>query len=965
MTIELVKDAYRRLKNHIYYDSTSLHLRKDICMFEASYKSFERDLNDLAEALEEPDYNSSYWEKLIGQISYSLAAKEFGKARNIDLSVIHSQFRNKSYTVERYAVFAEIPIQLHIVATLFIKLFGCQIESTLFTTPYGNKLDDFEHLDGTSLKEGLKLYKPYPNEYKRWRNNAINCIKALDEKGKNSVLVSLDVKDFYFSSRVDFEFLKSQLLLDRNNPLEVRVFKIVYEIHRAYAKKINATNIEDGLPLPIGLMTSGVLANWYLDSLDRAIKKKINVEYYGRYVDDILIVLPIKNGQAIPSKEKYLEMVFTKKEIFDNQGGEYNFLVKGIENLQVQSGKLQVIHFVSDELTSMLDKYINDSKRDSSEYRLIADEDSIDADFDEHAFNLEYTKSGGGLSDIKGFSDDKFGISYYLGKKLDLALQGALRDEGSSNKKLLRLFNGPMAIDMYRLWEKLFTYFLVSGELKLFHQLIVQIVQTMDKLKSNDGSLEFAKLERFYIYHLFISTGMAYSLKPSLINETEKNKLNKIFMRYPGYEKFFDFVDGIRQSNMVRHKYIQCPLLNYLTSEKNNHIDLIHHDPYYSTVKQPLSLCRHKLEYSSRFVNFDEVMSFEILISILRLKGSVFDNSKDLLSSAFKKYYKINYFDNSNFDEKEIRGKLFTSRPVKKPTPFVKEITVTPSESLKKLTVGLVNMEVPDEVISQKYLRKPIITSDRKTYLNRILDEALKVSADVLVFPEISIPVSRLFWLADYARKNQQAMIFGLEHWVINKHAMNFIVEFLPIKVDGYRSLVMNIRLKNHYSPEEVDLLTGYGYKIPENKRIKYDLIHWRNVSFTAFNCFELCNIEHRSYFRSRIDVLFASEFNRDVPYFSNIVESATRDLHCYIAQSNDSKYGDSRLTQPKKSIHRDIVNIKGGIFPTIIVGELDIEGLRDFQVLDYNGQNKSGIFKPTPPDFDKMNVMERIEADV
>jgi hypothetical protein len=42
--------------------------------------------------------------------------------------------------------------------------------------------------------------------------------------------------------------------------------------------------------LPIGNLTSQVFANFYMHALDAFIKKELGVQYYGRYVDDFILV---------------------------------------------------------------------------------------------------------------------------------------------------------------------------------------------------------------------------------------------------------------------------------------------------------------------------------------------------------------------------------------------------------------------------------------------------------------------------------------------------------------------------------------------------------------------------------------------------------------------------------------------------------------------------------------------------
>jgi len=46
--------------------------------------------------------------------------------------------------------------------------------------------------------------------------------------------------------------------------------------------------------LPIGNLTSQVFANFYMNSFDHYIKDELGIRYYGRYVDDFLIVHPDK-----------------------------------------------------------------------------------------------------------------------------------------------------------------------------------------------------------------------------------------------------------------------------------------------------------------------------------------------------------------------------------------------------------------------------------------------------------------------------------------------------------------------------------------------------------------------------------------------------------------------------------------------------------------------------------------------
>jgi len=530
MDLKTVKGAYLRFKSFVYYDSSSLNIRKKVAAFEISEAHLKIKLKKLSEEVFKGDIASDYWADLFDEIDYSLAVKKFEKAEDIDDDIIHSQFKNKSFKSDREVHFAEMPVELQVIATIFVEMFGCKIEKSLTTAPYGHKLDGFEHFDGVSLTPGLKLYEPYFYKYQDWRNNAVEAVKNLNERGKNSILVSMDLQDFYHSSRVDFDkledFLSKHFEFDGFDfgdfifePEKKFVFNVVKEIHRKYMECCGHDLVGNKYLLPIGLITSGVIANWYLDPLDKKIQDEISPDYFGRYVDDILIVLPLKNGSELPAKNKLINSIFCDRDLLLEGSDGYQVAVDGLTCLKVQAKKFQIIHFVSDELTSLLDKYINDAKKKSSEYRLLPDEEAISSDFDQCAFNLEYSGEGRGLTEIKGFSDSKYGVSGFLAKKITLALQGENVDETEANIKLLRLFKGPMAIELYRLWEKLFTYLLISKDMKSFHELHRQLIVTIEDLVEANPGDSSDRLRSFYTDNFLMAMGMAYALKPSLLDK--------------------------------------------------------------------------------------------------------------------------------------------------------------------------------------------------------------------------------------------------------------------------------------------------------------------------------------------------------------------------------------------------------------------------------------------------------------
>ena len=144
-----------------------------------------------------------------------------------------------------------------------------------------------------------------------------------------------------------------------------------------------------------------------------------------------------------------------------------------------------------------------------------------------------------------------------------------------------------------------------------------------------------------------------------------------------------------------------------------------------------------------------------------------------------------------------------------------------------------------------------------------------------------------------------------------------------------------------------------------------YELYNWNDFWFSVYCCYELASVNDRAIFQSYIDALIAVEWNKDTNYYSNIVESLSRDIHCFCVQVNTSEYGDSRITKPSKTESKNIIQVKGGQNSTVLVEELDFSALREFQIKGNLNQKNWSDFKQTPPGFDYDVVRYKITGQL
>ena len=205
---------------------------------------------------------------------------------------------------------------------------------------------------GMGTKEGIRYVKKYINKLK------INHDKVY--------VLKCDIKKYFYS--IDHELILKKVRRFITDPL---VYKLVENIVKSTdnkyvnetikkvinkeierVKKLNIADkeykiaelqsiplYEKGKGLPIGNMTSQLLAIYFLNDLDHYIKEKLYCKYYVRYMDDFIIFDYDKERLKIVRKEieeklKEFKLELNKKtNIYDLKQGfgflGYHFLLKG------------------------------------------------------------------------------------------------------------------------------------------------------------------------------------------------------------------------------------------------------------------------------------------------------------------------------------------------------------------------------------------------------------------------------------------------------------------------------------------------------------------------------------------------------------------------------------------------------------------------------------------------------------
>lgn len=339
--------------------------------------------------------------------------------------------------------------------------------------------------------------------------------------------------------------------------------------------------------------------------------------------------------------------------------------------------------------------------------------------------------------------------------------------------------------------------------------------------------------------------------------------------------------------------------------------------------------------------------------------GKSFNNADDLYKSQIKLYKKINYDlsqvnVDTNMESVDSIIKVIKNQD--------NNIVVSVDNGKKeKIKIGVANVRLSHSNFDKVIIDNPNRNYVRYEELSKIINSAIDEKVDMLILPESYLPFEWLVTLARTCARSNIAVVTGIEHIKMSDKIYNLSAVILPYQDYMNKSAYISFHLKTHYAPSEKREIRGY--RLKEQEGTNYELYKWYDAYFPLYCCYELTSIKDRALFQSYADFIVAIEWNKDVNYYSNILESLSRDLHCYCVQVNSSDYGDSRITRPAKTDNKDIIRTKGGTNSTILVGEIDIESLRNFQIKSYELQKTDSRYKATPPDFDHDIVMKKIKG--
>jgi len=211
-----IETAYRKLKSYVYYDKTDLRLRERLAKFECS-KNFETNLQAVQGVADAASPMSDRrFKRWLREIGCRVVPKKLRPAKSESLAAneedgkfITNVTSAPSVDVESVNYFFDGPIELHLIAVLWLMREGRHLDAKLLPECCGSRLSPALHDEND---DSLQLFTKYHEQYSRWRDSGIRKAKQLLEEERRSVaILGLDLREYFYRVDLDFDDVREAL----------------------------------------------------------------------------------------------------------------------------------------------------------------------------------------------------------------------------------------------------------------------------------------------------------------------------------------------------------------------------------------------------------------------------------------------------------------------------------------------------------------------------------------------------------------------------------------------------------------------------------------------------------------------------------------------------------------------------------------------------------------------------------
>lgn len=993
VTLQHLVIAYRKAKVDLFLADSPRRL--DIVDYE---ESLEDHLEKLLEWILREDESWVTAEDFVGDFTFIPKSLKEPERKHRSLWSLPATswerrwLQSSEKPVAEFRLMAECSVDFHVFATLWMLHVGTGLDSRLPDVAMGNRLNHGSSEKPDQLRPGT--FQNYQTAYQRWRDDGLKTMRRALDADLDVVALTADVTAFYH--RLDVGFLLDETFLD--NVLGVELSASQTKIHRlfvcamrAWSERVSGITGWGRVGLPVGLPASALVANLALAELDSTI---VDMEplYYGRYVDDILLVL--RDRDETRDRDAVLAYLVDQAPnlLYTEVGGSDEGL-SGIRFAPAYLGDSSVVFSNEKNKTFHLSG--------PSGYAII---DAIASNIQER--NSEWRAMAAVPAAVNAIEPSVARVRRSDG---DPALTLRDADEVSARKQTFSIrirdfegFERNLPPDAWQAERR--EFFRAVREHVLALPAFFEMADYLPRLASLGAACSDSD-----------SLVPTFTVMANLPNEVRRTCLIAV-SDFPVDAQTFDLiltrwaaqlaeqaveglargwqgpitagevrellqsVSGLRPRNaaVLQNRRALSVAHGRLAQRDLAHrayrwwaLGLPKGEP--ATPAQRPGVPIPRAVSQSLNLLADAVSNWRGLSRLGRAAGSA-DAGMAFATrppSMMELHRVLATRDGRRFGIADVRLVRRVLRALRgsgaKPAVALRDrrdwpdvIQVRVAKQGSPVKIALVMLETDPEHTRQAAKGAPVHTSARYDALRELL-EAVRVHPgrpDYVLLPELSLPQA---WFDEFAlslMRSGISLIAGIEHQPRSPCGLTNQV-WAALRVSGSRSSYFTyIQDKQRPAIPELPILVETGRSwAPDVTWEVPPVIDHGDFRFALLICSEFTNIAYRAHLRGAVDALFIPEWNQDLHSFEALVEASALDLHAFIAQANTRGYGDTRLRAPGKDPwDRDVVRLQGGRHDYFVVGEIDHEKLRAFQltpvVPPIPKPQKPGTYKPTPDGY-------------
>ena len=978
MDKKFIEDAYRKLKGSVYFDKTLPFLRTRIVDYERG--NIDRKLGNIYEAI----HDEFKWTKLERKILESVKVLTFPKKigiKNDDKTegepIVISNISGTNTVIEKYNNFIDLCIEGHIIGILWILTIGYKMDNDLYSNCYGNRLSNNLIFKNEKTTASPNLFKPYFKQYENWRNEGLkkaeNTIKT---QNKSVIITMLDLTRYYYNVEITDENYRLMTLkfYDNQDAVLNRIVQCIYNIIKKYACICGCQN---GYMLPIGFLPSNIISNYYLKEFDTRMAKLQGTIYYGRYVDDMILVTEIKDDtklqeQILSEGSRFVsDYMFEQLEkaniLCKEESGEYS--LGDFPKLNFHKNKLRFFYINKDGNNTIIEKIQDDICKNASEFNFLPETAMEELSTD--ILKIEREDTVNKLRSINSATIDKYVLSKSIGKNIMMSKFAEEKTVKRFARSLEQVLNHQEILNNYTLWESILNYYVINNyteKIGSFSRAIYLAIEHMNEEENKRDSFKYLKNKKVQlvgdslVYYYFSCLMRVTSIS---WGQSTRQVLEEIIFLFTDLKKYkkYQYLYTMQHINQTRKAYCNARMVNknllpvtiedcmsaFKPNDTDVNINVFSLDNY---LKSNLK-CKFGVN-NQKYAPYIQ-SPFEILYSALI--NQIRDGKKELLTDQecvkllCRKYAENFGRPNGKYISPYISTNCYDGEH------YVIKVKTDKQYKNTKVRIAVANVKMNETDIEDVFKDNRRDIYHRCKEIGKILNEAIRHKSDIIVFPEAYIPLEYLKILQAKVSEHNMVIIGGIEHIKHGNIVYNLTTTIIPIKNRYMSYAVPFFHQKLYFSPHESEIVKKFSCEPAKGQ--SHTLFKWCGINFASYCCYELTSISLRHTFQGMADIICGVEWNKDTYYFGNIMEALSRDIYCYCVQANMSEYGDSRIIQPTKKDTMNVLKVKGGINASVLIGEVDIKKLRNFQKNKVTDSNLEG-FKPLPAGWDLAKVIRK-----